>query len=113
MNEAIDLTNCEHEPITIPGCIQPHGLLLVLRAADLAVVQVSANTAHFLDIAPGETLGQPVGRWFNEASVCALAERRGRTIPARSIPCCSPGDSPRISAMMGSSTALDPTSSWN
>jgi light-regulated signal transduction histidine kinase (bacteriophytochrome) len=59
MNEAIDLTNCEHEPITIPGCIQPHGLLLVLRAADLAVVQVSANTAHFLDIAPGETLGQP------------------------------------------------------
>ena len=86
MNEAIDLTNCEHEPITIPGCIQPHGLLLVLRAADLAVVQVSANTAHFLDIAPAETLGQPVGRWFNEASVCALAEAARQDDPGQINP---------------------------
>ena len=28
----VDLTNCEREPIHIPGAIQPHGLLLALDA---------------------------------------------------------------------------------
>ena len=26
----VDLTNCEDEPIHIPGAIQPHGLLLAV-----------------------------------------------------------------------------------
>ena len=68
MNEAIDLTDCEHEPITIPGSIQPHGVLLVLRGSGLTVVQASANLPLFLGVAPSEMLGQPVGQWFDEAS---------------------------------------------
>lgn len=31
----VDLTNCEQEPIHLPGSIQPHGVLLVLKEADL------------------------------------------------------------------------------
>jgi chemotaxis family two-component system sensor kinase Cph1 len=73
MNEAIDLTDCENEPITIPGSIQPHGLLLALRGTGLTVVQASANLPFFLGVAPREMLGQPVGQWFNEASAHALA----------------------------------------
>jgi light-regulated signal transduction histidine kinase (bacteriophytochrome)/CheY-like chemotaxis protein len=74
MNEAIDLTDCENEPITIPGSIQPHGLLLVLRGSGLTVVQASTNLPLFLGVAPREMLGQPVGQWFDEASAQALGE---------------------------------------
>ncbi len=74
MSQLIDLTACEHEPITIPGSIQPHGLLLVLRGIDLIVVQVSANLPAFFDVAPVEMLGRPVSQWFDEASVRALVE---------------------------------------
>ena len=35
---AIDLTDCDREPIHIPGAIQPHGLLLVADAATLQIV---------------------------------------------------------------------------
>jgi light-regulated signal transduction histidine kinase (bacteriophytochrome) len=41
MNESIDLAACEHEPITIPGSVQPHGVLLVLRGTSLTVMQAS------------------------------------------------------------------------
>jgi two-component system, chemotaxis family, sensor kinase Cph1 len=54
MNEAIDLTGCEHETITIPGSIQPHGLLVVLRRPGLTVVQASANWPLFFSSVPGE-----------------------------------------------------------
>ncbi|HEY0793092.1 MAG TPA: response regulator [Chthoniobacterales bacterium] len=74
MSEAVDLSACEHEPITIPGSIQPHGALLVLRGAGLVVVQVSANVAHFLGVAPDMALGRPVGAILEEASTRALLE---------------------------------------
>jgi light-regulated signal transduction histidine kinase (bacteriophytochrome) len=40
---ASDLDACASEPIRIPGAIQPHGRLLVLRADSLAVMAFSAN----------------------------------------------------------------------
>ena len=86
MNEAIDLTDCEHEPITIPGSIQPHGILLVLRGIGLTVVQASANLPLFLDVAPSEMLGQPVGQWFDEASANALGEAAQRDDPGQANP---------------------------
>ena len=36
-----DLTNCDREPIHIPGAIQPHGVLLVLREPSLTICQAS------------------------------------------------------------------------
>ena len=44
----VDLTNCDREPIQIPGAIQPHGVLLSLREPDLTVVQASANVGDYL-----------------------------------------------------------------
>jgi light-regulated signal transduction histidine kinase (bacteriophytochrome)/CheY-like chemotaxis protein len=74
MSEPIDLIACEREPISIPGSIQPHGLMLVLSGIDLSVVQASANTALFLSVGPDEMLGQPIEQWFDEKSVRALRE---------------------------------------
>ncbi|MDB5294817.1 MAG: cph [Phycisphaerales bacterium] len=46
----IDLTNCDREPIHIPGSVQPHGVLVALRASDLSVTQVSANAEKLLGV---------------------------------------------------------------
>jgi len=43
-----DLEACASEPIHIPGAIQPHGALLVLRPDDMAVLQASANAKDYL-----------------------------------------------------------------
>ncbi|MBW4627844.1 MAG: GAF domain-containing protein [Brasilonema octagenarum HA4186-MV1] len=54
--ETLDLTNCEREPIHIPGSIQPHGLLFVLQEPDLRIIQISNNTAQLLGREPEELL---------------------------------------------------------
>lgn len=53
----VTLTNCDREPIHVPGCVLPHGALLVLRRDDLTVVQASANTGALLGVAADALLG--------------------------------------------------------
>jgi light-regulated signal transduction histidine kinase (bacteriophytochrome) len=53
----VDLSNCDRELIHMPGLIQPHGLMLVLRPTDLAILQASENTATLFGVpAPELTL---------------------------------------------------------
>lgn len=54
------LLNCDAEPVQTPGCIQSHGVLLVLRRADLVVLRVSENSADHLGKRPDEFLGKSV-----------------------------------------------------
>ncbi|WP_373060535.1 ATP-binding protein [Gemmatimonas sp.] len=61
------ITNCDSEPSQTPGCIQGHGALLVLRAKDLTVAQVSDNSGALLGHPPQALLGQPVSRVLGEA----------------------------------------------
>lgn len=60
---AVDLTTCDREPIHIPGSIQPHGLLLVLRPDNLQVAHASRNAASTLGLnhVVGQTLGDLLG----------------------------------------------------
>lgn len=58
--QTVDLTNCDREPIQIPGLIQPHGVLLVLQEPDLKIVQVSNNTLALLGQQPQDLLGKPL-----------------------------------------------------
>ncbi len=44
---AVDLTNCDREPIHIPGGIQPHGIMLVCAADDFTITHVSENAPAF------------------------------------------------------------------
>lgn len=57
----VTITNCDSEPVQTPGCIQAHGTLLVLRQADLVILQASENTEAFFGKAPEALLGQPLG----------------------------------------------------
>jgi two-component system sensor histidine kinase/response regulator len=86
MNQEIDLTFCEHEPITIPGSIQPHGALLVLRGIELTVVQASTNLPLFLEVDPEEIFGQTVVQCFDQASAHALGEAAQWDDPSRANP---------------------------
>ncbi len=70
-----DLSNCERELIHLAGSVQPHGLLLVLREADLQVVQASANCETLLGLAAERLLGQSLALLGGDlqAQVAALA----------------------------------------
>ncbi|KAB8334122.1 GAF domain-containing protein [Scytonema tolypothrichoides VB-61278] len=54
--DTLDLSNCDKEPIHLPGSIQPHGLLFVLTEPELRIIQISNNTAQFLGREPEELL---------------------------------------------------------
>ncbi|MGV3575211.1 MAG: HWE histidine kinase domain-containing protein [Devosia sp.] len=62
MTEAsrVDLTNCDREPIHIPGSIQPHGCLIACDASASVVLRHSANTADMLGVS-GEINGAELG----------------------------------------------------
>lgn len=69
----VSLTNCDSEPIQMPGCSQAHGVVLVLRVSDLTILQVSENSATHLGLGPDELLGKSIS-----AVVAAEGERRLR-----------------------------------
>jgi chemotaxis family two-component system sensor kinase Cph1 len=55
---SVDVTNCDLEPIHIPGAILPHGAMLVLDAATLEVLQAAGDTSRLLGVPLEELLGQ-------------------------------------------------------
>jgi two-component system, chemotaxis family, sensor kinase Cph1 len=71
--DSLDLTNCDREPIHIPGSIQPHGVLLVISEADLTIMQVSKNVAQQLGRSPEELLNQPLETLLNSEQLTAIA----------------------------------------
>ncbi len=46
---ALDLKVCEQEPIHIPGCIQPHGLLLVVDPSSDQILQAAGITNSLIE----------------------------------------------------------------
>ncbi|MBJ7444101.1 MAG: hypothetical protein JHD32_07280, partial [Sphingobium sp.] len=56
---AVDLNNCDREPIHILGMVQPFGFLIALTA-DWLVSRVSANSAQFIGLSPDDMLGKPI-----------------------------------------------------
>jgi light-regulated signal transduction histidine kinase (bacteriophytochrome)/ActR/RegA family two-component response regulator len=99
MKEPVDLTNCDREPIHIPGAVQPHGVLVACRPEGLLIEQVSENVAAFVGVAARELLGTSILGLFAEESgrilsaatclerpreVCPLhlTLRTGRTVEA-------------------------------
>lgn len=57
---AVDITNCEREPIHIPGSIQPCGVLLALDE-EWRVVRASANAGEILGLTEESVLGRALG----------------------------------------------------
>ncbi len=54
------ITQCDTEPVHMPGCIQAHGALLVVRLPDLMILQASENSAQYLGEPPKNLLGEPL-----------------------------------------------------
>jgi two-component system, chemotaxis family, sensor kinase Cph1 len=70
----VDLTNCDREPIHVPGAIQPHGALLVLDARELRITHASENCRALLGVAAAELLGTDPAAVLGESTVAALSE---------------------------------------
>jgi len=71
--ETVNLTNCDREPIHIPGAIQPHGILLVVSRSKWKITQISDNTQEFLGIEPEQLLGQPLNSLLPPDKIEAIA----------------------------------------
>jgi diguanylate cyclase (GGDEF)-like protein len=76
----VTLSNCEREPIHVPGTIQPDGVLLAACASDGRITHASANLASLLgleaDLALGRTLREVLGPAADEAIRAAVASER-------------------------------------
>ena len=79
------LEKCEDEPVQMPGCIQAHGVLLVLRLHDLTTLQVSENCQEWLGLSPEDLLGEnviaAVGEPVGQAVRTALEHERLDRVP--------------------------------
>lgn len=71
-SEEVNLTNCDREPIHLPGSIQPHGILLVLSENDFQIERVSENSLSLLGIESDRLIDSPLSRWLDNTQIEAL-----------------------------------------
>lgn len=58
--EIVNLTNCEHEPIHVPGSIQPHGFLMAFKKADNKIDFCSGNIFEHTGIRYEQVLSKTI-----------------------------------------------------
>ena len=73
-DERVDLTNCDREPIHIPGSIQPHGVLFVLQDPTLEILQVSNNTQKIIGYPAPDLLGQPLSVLLGDEQIQLICQ---------------------------------------
>ncbi|MGY1855588.1 SpoIIE family protein phosphatase [Modestobacter sp. SYSU DS0290] len=71
--EPVDLSNCEREPIHVPGSVQPRGVLLAVSEPDMVVRQVSRNLADVVGTAWDDALGRPLTEVLGVTAAEAVA----------------------------------------
>lgn len=71
---AVDLTNCDREPIHIIGTIQPSGFLIALTA-DWLIARASANLPEFIGWELADTYGRSLDEVFLPQAVHDLRNR--------------------------------------
>ncbi len=70
-----DLTICDHEPIHIPGSIQPHGVLLVIDRRRLKVEQTAGDTRLLLGLTPEALIGRDLSTLLDAEAYAAACAR--------------------------------------
>jgi two-component system, chemotaxis family, sensor kinase Cph1 len=70
----VNLINRDLEPIHIPGSIQAHGIILVLKEPELTILQCSNNTRHFFGLNPEELLNQPLSKLLESEQIHFLQD---------------------------------------
>lgn len=76
--DLVNLTNCEQEPIHIPGSIQPHGFLAGITVKDHLVDFCSGNIADFTGYTIEQVLGKPFERVFGSDNYLAVSRALSR-----------------------------------
>ncbi|GLH80571.1 signal transduction histidine kinase [Bradyrhizobium sp. SSBR45G] len=74
MNEPVNLTNCDREPIHVPGHVQPFGFLLAL-VSDFTICMASENAPDYLGGDLGALLQRPLAAVFSAAGIAAIRAR--------------------------------------
>ena len=64
--EIVNLTNCEKEPIHIPGSIQPHGFLLAVNQKTGKIEFCSGNTQDYIRVSYEQLLDKSFGEVFGD-----------------------------------------------
>lgn len=86
-NGAVTLTDCDREPIHIPGSIQPHGVLLALEPDTLKITQWAGHLSAVLgtrhDSPLGLTLQEIVGQDAASKIAAAFAGSPLRPLPLK------------------------------
>ncbi|GAB2964822.1 ATP-binding protein [Hymenobacter coalescens] len=72
LNAPVTLTNCDREPIHIPGSVQPYGFLLCLDAGTRRVVHASRNTGELIGIEAEDLLGQGLERLLSPEQLAGI-----------------------------------------
>jgi chemotaxis family two-component system sensor kinase Cph1 len=83
--DIVNLTNCEHEPIHIPGSIQPHGFLFAFRA-DRVIRFCSGNISEYTDTPLEQFLGATFSSLFGKEHDARLSEYLGSTLWQSGVP---------------------------
>ena len=62
---AVNLQNCESEPIHIPGSIQSHGALIAINKGNQIITHCSENVLDLLGLDPSKILGKTLDTVFH------------------------------------------------
>ena len=88
MPEPVDLTNCDREPIHVPGAVQPHGVLFACRGPAFTIVQVSDNSEAVIGTPPAGLLGRSMEDVLRADSWQRLVRAGEAGLPREVNPLC-------------------------
>lgn len=71
------ISNCDREPVHIPGCIQTFGALIATDKQIETITHVSSNIHDFVDVSPADALGQPLSILLSEEVIHNLRNIAG------------------------------------
>lgn len=66
------ITNCESEPIHIPGSIQPYGFLFAVKMVDYSIAFASKNCEVYFQLPLSEIIGKSLHLFFDAAEINAF-----------------------------------------
>jgi chemotaxis family two-component system sensor kinase Cph1 len=68
----VDLTNCDKEPIHIPGKIQSHGFLVAADSKTHIITYISENIKPFITVEPKNLLDKSIDELENQLDISVL-----------------------------------------
>lgn len=70
----VDVSNCDKEPIHIPGSIQSHGVMFALQETDFTILQVSDNVFNFFGLHAEEVINKNLIQLLGLEQIMLLKE---------------------------------------